>query len=424
MAGIPLLGGVGALLAACGDDGEDDGESAGTAAATGEASAAATAATEGASAGGTIPVGILHSLSGTMAVSEVSVKDAEILAIDEINAAGGVLGMQLEPIIEDGASDWPTFAEKARKLIQSDGVAVTFGCWTSASRKAVLPVYEDNKALLFYPVQYEGLESSPYIYYMGATTNQQIVPSVEYLLGEGKTKFFLLGSDYVFPRTANQIIKAQLAASGGETLAEEYTPLGHTDYSTVISKIRDASPDVVYNTLNGDSNVAFFKQLRDAGFGPEDIPTLSVSVAEEEVRGIGADVMTGHLVAWNYYQTVETPENEAFVAAYKAAFGDDRVTADPHEAAYIGVKLWAQGVEAAGTTEVEAVRAALAGMQYAAPEGPVTVNGENQHISKTVRIGQIRDDGLIATIWATEGPVEPDPYLETYDWAKEFWRSS
>ncbi len=256
---------------------------------------------------------------------------------------------------------------------------------------------------------------------MGATTNQQIVPSVEYLLEENMKKFFLLGSDYVFPRTANQIIKAQLAASGGETLAEEYTPLGHTDYSTVISKIRSARPEIVYNTLNGDSNVAFFKQLKAAGFTAESLPTLSVSVAEEEVRGIGAEFMVNHLVAWNYYQTVDTPENEKFVAAYKAKFGADRVTADPHEAAYIGVYLWAAGAKKAGSIEVEAVKTALAGMKFAAPEGPVTVNGENQHISKTVRIGKIREDGLIDTISATDGPVEPDPYLLTYPWAKEFW---
>ena len=249
-AGVAMLPAFGGLLAACSED-EDGAE--------------ATTAAGGGAEGETIKVGILHSFSGTMAVSEVSVADAEKMAIAEINAAGGVLGKQLETIIEDGASDWPTFAEKATKLIQSDGVVVTFGCWTSASRKAVLPVFEGEKALLFYPVQYEGLESSPYIYYMGATTNQQIVPSIEYLLEEGKTKFFLLGSDYVFPRTANTIIKAQLAAAGAETVAEEYTPLGHTEYSTVISKIQAAAPDVVYNTLNGDSNVAFFKQLQAAG---------------------------------------------------------------------------------------------------------------------------------------------------------------
>jgi urea transport system substrate-binding protein len=372
------------------------------------------------SSGDTIKVGILHSLSGTMAVSEVSVKDAELLAIEEINASGGVLGKKLEPVIEDGASDWPTFAEKAKKLIQRDKVAVTFGCWTSASRKAVLPVFEGNKSLLFYPVQYEGLESSPYIYYMGATTNQQIVPSVEYLLAQKKTKFFLLGSDYVFPRTANKIIKAQLAASGGQTIAEEYTPLGHTDYSTVISKIKATNPEVIYNTLNGDSNVAFFKQLKDAGIGPDQITTLSVSVAEEEVRGIGADVMKDHLVAWNYYQTTTTPENTKFVAAYKAKFGNNRVTSDPAEAAYIGVKLWAMAANKAGSTDVAKVREALKGLEYAAPEGLVKVNGENQHISKTVRIGKIRADGLIEEINATPKPVEPDPYLETYSWGAEF----
>jgi urea transport system substrate-binding protein len=408
LAGLPALGGMTALFTACGSDDEDKTSTSGTAAAG--------------AGGGTIKVGILHSLSGTMAVSEVSVKDAEIMAIDEINAGEGVLGKKLEPVIEDGASDWPTFADKAKKLIQSDKVAVVFGCWTSASRKAVLPVFESNKALLFYPVQYEGLESSPYIYYMGATTNQQIVPSVDWLLKEQKkTKFFLLGSDYVFPRTANTIIKAQLAASGGQTIAEEYTPLGHTDYATVISKIRSAKPDVVYNTLNGDSNVAFFKQLKAAGFTAETMPTLSVSVAEEEVRGIGTEFMVGHLTAWNYYQTVDSPENKKFVAAYKAKYGKDRVTADPHEAAYIGVYLWSAAANKAGKIDVEAVKTALGGSSLAAPEGKVVVNAKNHHISKTVRIGKINSSGLIDTVYATPAPVEPDPYLETYPWAKEFW---
>jgi urea transport system substrate-binding protein len=370
--------------------------------------------------GGTIKVGVLHSLSGTMAVSEVSVKDAELLAIEEINAAGGVLGKQLEPVIEDGASDWPTFAEKAKKLIQQDKVAVTFCCWTSASRKAVLPVFEANKALAWYPVQYEGLESSPYIYYMGATTNQQIVPSVEYLLKESKTRFFLLGSDYVFPRTANKIIKAQLAASGGTTLAEEYTPLGHTDYTTIINKIKSANPDVVYNTLNGDSNVAFFKQLKDAGISPDKITTMSVSVAEEEARAIGGSVMAGHLVAWNYYQTTDTPENQKFVEAYKKKFGADRVTSDPAEAAYIGVKLWAAAANKAGSIEVAKIREATKGLELQAPEGLVKIDANNQHISKTVRIGKIRPDGLIEEIWSTGKPVNPDPYQETYTWGAEF----
>ena len=405
---LALTPALGSILAACGDD--DDDTSEGTVAA-------------GGSSDDTIKVGILHSLSGTMAVSEVAVRDADLLAIEQINARGGVLGKQLVPVVEDGASDWPTFAEKAKKLIQSDKVACTFGCWTSASRKAVLPVYEQNKALLYYPVQYEGLESSPYIFYTGATTNQQIVPSVEYLLEEGNKKFFLLGSDYVFPRTANKIIKAQLAASGGETVAEEYTPLGHTDYLTIISKIKAANPDVVYNTLNGDSNVAFFKQLRDAGIKSSDLTTLSVSIAEEEAVAIGGGVMDGHLVAWNYYETTETAENTAFVKAYHdftAKSGKQRPTSDPVEAAYISVNLWAMAVEKAKTTEVEAVKAAMAGLTFAAPEGPVTVHPTNHHISKTVRIGKIRPDALIDEIWATSGPVEPDPYLETYSWGGEF----
>ncbi|MBZ0302683.1 MAG: urea ABC transporter substrate-binding protein [Anaerolineae bacterium] len=366
-----------------------------------------------------IKVGILHSLSGTMSISEVTVKDSTLMAIEEINAAGGVMGRMIEPIIEDGASDWPTFAEKAQKLLLEDQVAVVFGCWTSASRKAVKPVFEENNGLLFYPVQYEGLEQSPNIFYTGATTNQQIVPAVEYLLEEGMTKMFLLGSDYVFPRTSNTIIKAQLAASGGETVGEEYVPLGGTEFSTIIEKIRAASPDVIFNTLNGDSNVAFFKQYKDAGFTAETLPTMSVSIAEEEVQAIGVEYLLDHLVAWNYYETVDSPENEAFVAAFQAAYGADRVTSDPMEAGYFGVYLWKAAVEAAGSTEVDAVRAAAGGIEFAAPEGLVTVDGDNQHTFKIVRIGKVREDGLIDTIWSTDGPVKPDPYLCTYEWAAE-----
>jgi urea transport system substrate-binding protein len=402
---------VASILAACG--GDDD-----------KSKSSSSSSSSSSSGGGdTIKVGILHSLSGTMAVSEVAVRDADLMAIEEINAAGGLLGKKIQPVVEDGASDWPTFAEKAKKLIQSDKVACVFGCWTSASRKAVLPVFESNKALLYYPVQYEGLESSPYIYYTGATTNQQIVPSVEYLLKEGKKKMFLLGSDYVFPRTANKIIKAQLAASGGQTLAEEYTPLGHTDYATIISKIKAANPDVVYNTLNGDSNVAFFKQLQGAGITADKLTTLSVSIAEEEAVAIGGDIMQGHLVAWNYYETTKTPENDKFVKAYHAftsKSGKQRPTSDPVEAAYISVNLWAMAVKKAGSTDVEKVKAAMGGIEFAAPEGKVTVDGKNHHISKTVRIGKIRKDALIDEINATPAPVQPDPYLETYSWGGEF----
>ena len=365
----------------------------------------------------TIKVGILHSLSGTMSISETAVHDAELLAIEEINASGGVMGKQVEVVIEDGASDWPTFAEKARKLLQEDEVAVVFGGWTSASRKAMLPVFEANDGLLFYPVQYEGLETSPNIFYTGATTNQQIVPAIEYLLSEGKTKFYLLGSDYVFPRTSNLIINKQLAAAGLEAVGEEYTPLGHTEYSTVIAKIRAAEPDVVFNTLNGDSNVAFFKQLKDAGITAADLPTISVSVAEEEITGIGADNIAGHLVAWNYFQTTDTPENVKFVSAFKAKYGENRVTDDPIEAGYFGVYLWKAAVEKAGTTEVAAVKEAAKGIQFAAPGGMVTIHNENQHVSKTVRIGSVRDDGQIDEIWNSGAPVVPDPYLDSYAWA-------
>lgn len=387
-----------------------------------EAAATEPAAEEAAApAGETIKVGILHSLSGTMSISEVSVKDATLLAIEEINAAGGIMGKQVEPIIEDGASDWPTFAEKARKLIQQDQVAVVFGCWTSASRKAVLPVFEELNGLLFYPVQYEGLESSPNIFYTGAEPTQQIIPGVDFLINElGAKKIYLLGSDYVFPRTANLIIKAQLEAAGVELAGEEYVPLGGTEFSTIISKIQEAAPDAIFNTLNGDSNVAFFKQFKDAGYTAETLPVISVSVAEEEVRGIGAENIAGHYTAWNYYQTTATPENEKFVAAYKAAYGDDRVTADPIEAGYFGVYVWKALVEAAGSTDVAAVTgAADAGdIEIAAPGGAIKVDGETQHMYKTVRIGQITEDGLITEVWASEGPVKPDPFLKAIPWAE------
>lgn len=406
----PVVARIGALvaasiigLAACGSGGG-----------TGQSEAGAAA---GGGAGDTIKVGILHSLSGTMAISEVSVKDAELLAIEEINAAGGVLGKKLEPIVEDGASDWPTFAEKADKLITQDKVATVFGGWTSASRKAMLPVFERRKALLWYPVQYEGLESSPYIFYTGATTNQQIVPALDYLKEEGKRRLFLVGSDYVFPRTANKIIKAYAAANGMEILGEEYTPLGHTEYSTLVNKIVDAKPDAVFNTLNGDSNVAFFKQLKSAGVTAEDTPVMSVSVAEEEVKGIGVDNIAGHLVAWNYYQTTELPENERFVKAFKERYGADRVTSDPMEAGYNAVYLWAEAAKKAGTTEVEAVKKAAAGITMQRPEGPVTIDGENQHLYKTARIGVIEQDGLIREVWNSGEPIKPDPYLKTYSWA-------
>ncbi len=361
--------------------------------------------------GETIKVGILHSLSGTMAISETTVVDAEKLAIKEINAAGGVLGKQIEYVEEDGASDWPTFAEKAEKLIDQDQVVTVFGCWTSASRKAVLPVFESKQHQLWYPVQYEGQECSQNIFYTGAAPNQQIEPAVDWLLENSGTDFFLVGSDYVFPRTANTIIKEQLAAKGGNTLGEDYLPLGNTEVTPIITKIKAAMPEggVIFNSLNGDSNVAFFKQLQGAGMTPDMYPVMSVSVAEEEVRQIGPEFLVGHYAAWNYFQTVESPENEKWVADFKAEYGEDRVTNDPMEAAYIMVYLWKQAVEAAGTTDIPAVREAAYGQEFAAPEGPVTMN-PNHHISKTVRIGQVREDGLFDIVSSTDGPIDPVPW--------------
>jgi urea transport system substrate-binding protein len=366
---------------------------------------------------GTIKVGILQSLSGTMAISEVTVKNADLMAIEEINAAGGVLGKKLVPVVEDGASDWPTFAEKAQKLISVDKVATVFGGWTSSSRKAMLPVFEKNKALLWYPVQYEGLETSPYIFYTGATTNQQIIPGLDYLKSKGLTKIFLVGSDYVFPRTANKEIKAYAKANGMEILGEEYKPLGDTDFATLTNKVKDAKPQAVFNTLNGDSNVAFFKQLKSLGITAADMPVLSVSIAEEEVKGIGPDILSGHLTAWNYYQTTDNPQNTKFVAAFKKKYGAASVTSDPMEAAYTSVYLWAAAVKKAGSTDVTKVKKAAAGLTFDAPEGKVTIDGPTQHLYKTARIGLIGADGQIKEAWNSGGPIKPDPYLKSYPWA-------
>lgn len=350
-----------------------------------------------------------------MAISEKSVVDSTELAIEEINNAGGILGKQIEVVKEDGASDWPNFAEKARKLIEQDQVVVIFGCWTSASRKAVLPVFEEKNHMLFYPVQYEGQECSKNIFYTGAAPNQQIEPSVDWLLEEKGKEFYLVGSDYVFPRTANTIIKAQLQAKGGTTVGEDYLTLGNTEVAPIIAKIRSALPNggVIYNTLNGDSNVAFFKQMQGAGLAPDKYPVMSVSIAEEEVKAIGVDFLKGQYAAWNYFQTVETPENTKYVEAFRAKFGEDRVTNDPMEAAYISVNIWKQAVEQAGSegtsTDLEAVRTAAVGQEFSAPEGPVKMFG-NHHISKTVRIGEVRDDGLFEIVYATSSPVDPVPW--------------
>ncbi|MBD2252564.1 urea ABC transporter substrate-binding protein [Nostoc parmelioides] len=374
-----------------------------------------------ASGGNTIKIGILHSLSGTMSISEKSVVDAEKLAIKEINAAGGVLGKQIEAIVEDGASNWDTFREKATKLIDQDKVAVVFGCWTSASRKNVKPVFESKDHMLWYPVQYEGQECSKNIFYTGAAPNQQIEPSVDWLLKNKGKEFFLVGSDYVFPRTANTIIKAQLEALGGKTVGEDYLPLGNTEVTPIITKIKQTLPNggVIYNTLNGDSNVAFFKQLKGAGLTPDKYPSMSVSIAEEEVKAIGVEYLKGHYAAWNYFQTVDTPANKKFVEAFKKEYGADRVTNDPMEAAYIAVYLWKQSVEKAGSPDLAKVRAAAYGQTIDAPEGKVTVNA-NHHISKVVRIGEVRDDGLFDIVYATPAPVEPVPWNQFVKETKGF----
>ncbi len=376
-------------------------------------SAASPSASAAAPTGDGIKVGILHSLSGTMAISEKSVVDAEQLAIEEINKAGGVLGKQIIPIVEDGKSDWPTFNEKAKKLIDQDKVATVFGCWTSSSRKAVLETFQSKKHMLWYPVQYEGQECSQNVFYTGAAPNQQIEPSVDWLLKTFPDKpFFLVGSNYVFPQTANSIIKAQLAAKKGKSVGEEYIDLGNNEVSAVISKIKAAMPNggIIYNSLNGSTNVAFFKALQGAGMTPEKYPSMSVSIAEEEVQAIGPQYLKGHFAAWNYFQTVDTPNSKKFVDAFKAKYGAERVVNDPMEAAYTMVYLWKQAVEKAKTYEdLEKVRAAAIGQTFESPNGKVVMNA-NHHISKIVRIGKVKEDGLFEIVNSTPTAVEPVPW--------------
>ncbi|MCT7978469.1 urea ABC transporter substrate-binding protein [Laspinema olomoucense] len=364
-----------------------------------------------------IKVGVLHSLTGTMSIGEVSVKDATLLAIEEINAAGGVLGRPLEAVIADGESNLKTFADKAKELLTQEQVEVVFGCWTSASRKAVLPIFEELNGLLFYPVQYEGLEQSPNIFYTGAAPNQQIVPALQYLLDRGFRHIYLLGSDYIFPRTANQIIKAQLVAQDAVLAGEEYIPLGSREVSTAIAHILSVQPDAVLNTLNGDTNVAFFRELKQAGLTPDNLPVMSVSVAEAEVREIGPEAIAGHLVAWNYFQSIDTLENQKFVRAYKAKYGSDRVTSDPIASGYLGVYLWKKAVEKAQSTQVAKVKAAAKNIELVTPKGLVKLDAKTQHLWNTVRIGQIKPDGAIAEIWNSREAVAPDPFLSRYPWA-------
>ncbi|WP_209714047.1 urea ABC transporter substrate-binding protein [Marmoricola sp. OAE513] len=365
--------------------------------------------------GDTVKLGFINSLTGAMAISEKTVSKVLDMAADEINASGGIMGKKIEPIQEDGATDWPTFAEKTEKLLTDDCVAAIFGGWTSSSRKAMKPVVEKNNGLLFYPVQYEGLEASKNIYYTGATTNQQILPAMEFLKSKGVKTLFLAGSDYVFPRTANAIIKLYAKELGIKIVGEEYVPLDKDDWTTQVSKIVEAKPDFVFNTINGSSNVGFIKAYTDAGLKAATTPIISVSIAEEEAPNMGASV-EGQYAAWNYFESVKSPANEKFIAAWKAFDGPSDVTSDPMEAAYDSLYLYKAMVEKAGSFDVDKINAASDGVSFDAPEGTVVVDGENHHISKPGLIGQINADNQFDIVWSSDGPIEPDPFLKGYDW--------
>ncbi|MCE1240452.1 MAG: urea ABC transporter substrate-binding protein [Azonexaceae bacterium] len=375
----------------------------------------------------TIKVGILHSLSGTMAISETALKETALMTIDEINKAGGVLGKKLEPVVVDPASNWPLFAEKARQLLAQDKVAVTFGCWTSVSRKSVLPVYKELNGLLFYPVQYEGEELEKNVFYTGAAPNQQAIPAVEYLMskdgGEAK-RFVLLGTDYVYPRTTNKILRAFLKSKGVKDadIMEEYTPFGHSDYQTIIAKIKkfasEGKKTAVVSTINGDSNVPFYKELGNAGLKATDVPVVAFSVGEEELRGVDTKPLVGHLASWNYFMSIKNPENAKFVKMYKEwakkqklPNADKVVTNDPMEATYIGIHMWKQAVEKAKSTDVDKVIAAMGGQSFKAPSGfTVKMDEKNHHLHKPVFIGEVKADGQFNVVWKTPGPVKAAPW--------------
>ena len=385
---------------------------------TGDEAAASTTKSCVDTSGDSIKVGFLNSLSGSMAISEQTVSNSLKLAAKQINADGGVMGKQLEIVQEDGASEPTIFAEKAKKLIQQDCVAAVFGGWTSSSRVAMRPVFKSLNSLLFYPVQYEGLEADRNIFYTGATTNQQIIPALDFLREQKKIKsIFLVGSDYVFPRTANAIIKAYAKEYGIKVLGEEYQVLGDTEWGTAVEKIVSTKPDVIFNTINGDSNVAFLKQYAGKNLSAKTIPIVSVSIAEEEAAAIDVD-LTGQMTSWNYYQTIGSPANKAFVSAFKKEYGGNAVTSDPMEAAYTSLFLWKNMVEKAKSFDTDKVIDASGGVTFDAPEGTVTVNGDNHHIAKTALIGEIQPDKLIKTIWSSDEPIEPDPFLKGYSWWK------
>jgi len=368
----------------------------------------------------TIKVGVLHSLSGTMAISETTLKDTVLMMVDDVNKKGGLLGKKLEPVVVDPASNWPLFAEKARELISKEKVAVVFGCWTSVSRKSVLPVFEELNGMLFYPVQYEGEESSRNVFYTGAAPNQQAIPAVEYLMGKdgGEVKRWVLaGTDYVYPRTTNKILEAFLKAKGvkQEDIMINYTPFGHSDWQTIVADIKKfgsaGKKTAVVSTINGDANVPFYKELANAGIKASDIPVVAFSVGEEELAGIDTKNLVGHLAAWNYFQSVKDPVNDSFIKQWKGFIKDPkRVTNDPMEATYIGFKMWTQAVLQAGTTDVNAVRQAMYGQKVKAPSGFTSVMNTNHHLSKPVYIGEIRPDGQFNIVWKTKGPVKADAW--------------
>ena len=357
----------------------------------------------------TVKLGLLHSLSGTIAIAEASLVDAEKMAIDEINAAGGVLGRKIEPVIEDGASDNPTFAEKARKLLERDKVAAIVGCYTSASRKAVLPVLSQAKGLLFYPTYYEGQEEDKHVFYTSQEATQSVIPAVEWLAKEKGKTFFLVGSDYIYPRTCNKIAKPTIAKVGGKVLGEEYAPLGHTEFSSIINKIKAAKPDCIYSTVVGGSNVAFYQQLRAAGLDGTKQVLLSTVVSENEIEGIGKDNAAGYYACMGYFQSIKSPANDKFVKAFKAKYGADRVIGDPMECAYNSVYLWKMAAEKAKSFDVDKVTAAAAGIQWEAPEGTLRVHATNHHLWKKVRIGRARPDGQFDIVWESQ-LIEPNPF--------------
>ena len=373
----------------------------------------------------TVKVGVLHSLSGTMAISETSLKDVLLMTFDEINAKGGVMGKKIEPVIVDPASNWPLFAEKAEQLLVKDKVAVVFGCWTSVSRKSVLPVFEKNNGLLFYPVQYEGEELSKNIFYTAEAVNQQAIPAVDYMLGDGKKKFYLLGSDYVYPRTTNKILKQYLKSKGipDSDIEEIYTPFGHTDYQTIVASIKKFSAGgnaCIISTLNGDTNVPFFKEFANAGLTSENCPVVSFSISEDEFRSLPAKELVGHLGCWTYFMSLDTPENKAFVASWKkwletAPSGvekKNRVTCSPMNLSRMGVYLWKQAVEKAGSFEVDAVRDALIGQKFKGPSGEVTMQ-ENHHLVNPVFVGETLANGQFKIIKSL-GAVAGEPFSEKF----------